>query len=86
MITSRQGRGTFLSESGYIRNIEDKEDGLMIAVDNAIDEALLLGFTLDELLSVVQKRVQERQQLLQEVTIAFIECNREQLELFCPKN
>ncbi|HOK63769.1 MAG TPA: GntR family transcriptional regulator [Bacillota bacterium] len=82
MITSRQGRGTFVSESGYIRNIEDKEDRLMSAVDNAIDEALLLGFTLDELLSVVEKRVQERQQLLQEVTIAFIECNREQLDYF----
>ncbi|MBP8613293.1 MAG: GntR family transcriptional regulator [Firmicutes bacterium] len=82
LITSRQGRGTFVSDADYVLSIEDRNDRLSRVVDASIDDALLLGFTLDEFVSVVEQEVEKRRQLFKEVEIAFIECNREQLDYF----
>ncbi|HON87399.1 MAG: GntR family transcriptional regulator [Firmicutes bacterium] len=82
LITSRQGRGTFVSDADHVLTAEDRSDQLVQIVDASIDDALLLGFSLDEFASVVEQEVATRRQLFREVRIAFIECNREQLDYF----
>lgn len=82
LITSRQGRGTFVAEADDLIRHETKRERLARIIDVAIDEALSIGVDLMEFLTAAQKRVDERRQLLSEVKIAFIECNREQLDYF----
>jgi GntR family transcriptional regulator len=82
LITSRQGRGTFVSEADDILRLENKRERLARIIDVAIEDALSLGSDLDEILTMAEKRVQERRRLMMEIKIGFIECNREQLDYF----
>lgn len=82
LITSRQGRGTFVAEADDILRLENRRERLIRVIDGALDDALSLGVNLEEFLSSAQKRVEERRRMLREVKIAFIECNREQLDYF----
>jgi len=82
LITSRQGRGTFVAEADDILRMENKRERLSRIIDLAIEDALSLGVTLDDFLSYADKRVGDRRRMLSEVSVAFIECNREQLDHF----
>ncbi len=82
LITSRQGRGTFVAEADDILRMETKRERLARIIDLAIEDALSLGANLDEFMAAAQKRVDERRRMLSSVLVAFIECNREQLDYF----
>lgn len=82
LITSRQGRGTFVAEADDLLRLENKRERLNRVVDSALDDALALGVNPDEFLQVVTRRVEERRKMLSDVRIAFVECNREQLDYF----
>ncbi|HHX27754.1 MAG: GntR family transcriptional regulator [Bacillota bacterium] len=82
LITSRQGRGTFVAEADDILRMENKRERLNRVIDAALDDALALGVNLDEFLAVMSRRVEERRKMLSDVKIAFVECNREQLDYF----
>ena len=51
-------------------------------IDQAFDEAISLGFDFAEILQVATEQAEERQNLLNKIKIAFIECNREQVDYF----
>ena len=61
--------------------MENKER-LNRVIDAALDDALALRVNLDEFLAVMSRRVEERRKMLSDVKIAFVECNREQLDYF----
>ena len=82
LITSRQGRGTFVAEADDMLRLENKRERLCRIIDVALEDALSIGVTLDEFLTVASQRVEERRQMLSEVRIAFVECNKEQLDYF----
>lgn len=82
LITSRQGRGTFVAEADDILRMENKRERLNRVIDSALDDALALGVNPDEFLQVMSRRVEERRKMLSDVKIAFVECNREQLDYF----
>lgn len=82
LITSRQGRGTFVAEADDILRLENKRERLYRVIDMALEDSLSLGVNVDEFLAVAGRRVEERRRMLSEVKIAFIECNREQLDYF----
>ena len=69
LITSRQGRGTFVSEADDILRLENKRERLARIIDVAIEDALSLGSDLDEILTMAEKRVQERRRLMMEIKI-----------------
>jgi GntR family transcriptional regulator len=62
--------------------METKRERLARIIDLAIEDALSLGTNLDEFMAAAQKRVDERRRMLSSVLVAFIECNREQLDYF----
>lgn len=82
LITSRQGRGTFVAEADAMLRLENRRERLMRIIDVALEDALALGISLDEFQTAANRRIEERRRMLAEVKIVFIECNREQLDYF----
>ncbi|MCR4398320.1 MAG: GntR family transcriptional regulator [Firmicutes bacterium] len=82
VITSRQGRGTFVSETDRLLQRDGTRERLMKAIDACLEETLSLGFSIDEFLSMAESRAREKKELFRRVKVAFVECNREQLDFF----
>jgi len=81
LITSRQGRGTFVADTAGALGGSRRERAEKI-IDSALDKVLSLGLSPDDFLALTQQCVEQKYQALREVTIAFLECNREQLDYF----
>lgn len=83
ILVSTQGRGTFVTDSDAVVRRESKKERLLKIIDIAIEEAAELGFNIDEFLVITHQRVLAKKEMLQKVRVAFVECNREQLDQFC---
>ena len=85
ILSSSPGRGTFINPQALI-NYKLKENNsqtrITEVIDLVINEALELNFELDEFKKIVTKRIKEKEKLLKNINIAFIECNQEQLYFF----
>jgi len=85
VLSSSPGRGTFVSPQAFI-NHKLKENNSQARITEIIDllinEALELNFELNELEKIVCSRIKEKEKLLKNINIAFIECNQEQLYFF----
>lgn len=83
IVSRRQGAGTFVCFSPNISVIDagDKDQVLKL-VDLAIGEALELGFSIEDFTAIVALRVRQKKEMLNRLQVAFIECNREQLDYF----
>lgn len=85
ILSSSPGRGTFINPQALI-NYKLKENNsqtrITEIIDLVINEALELNFELDEFEKIVTKRIKEKEKLLKNINIAFIECNQEQLYFF----
>ena len=82
ILFSRQGKGTFIAHAEHLLQREGSKERLLRMIDMCIEETMTLGFTLDEFLTLVQGRVREKKELLGRIRVAFVECNREQLDYF----
>ena len=85
IILSIPGRGTFpnpktskFTKSKTNNNLSKIEE----IIDVTINEALELNFELGEFKKLVNKKIEEKEKLLKNINIAFIECNQEQLYFF----
>ncbi|NLW16271.1 MAG: GntR family transcriptional regulator [Firmicutes bacterium] len=81
-LVSYQGKGTFVAEAAVERLSESRKQRLQRSIDDLLDTGASLGFSADEILEMVRKQVEAKQQLLNRIKIAFIECNREQVDYF----
>ena len=85
IISSSSGRGTFISPKISEKNklkFNNNQEKLKEIIDFSINEALELNFELDEFKKIVNERIEEKEKLLKNINIAFIECNYEQLYFF----
>ncbi|MTI94511.1 MAG: GntR family transcriptional regulator [Firmicutes bacterium] len=82
ILVCQQGRGTFIAESDEAVRRESRKERLLKIIDIAMEEATTLGFNLDEFLAITHVRAREKQEILSNVNIVLIECNREQVEYF----
>jgi len=85
VLSSNPGRGTFINPQAFINYKLKKNNSqtkITEIIDLVINEALELNFELDEFKKIVTKRIKEKEKLLQNINIAFIECNYEQLYFF----
>ena len=88
IISSSPGRGTFiLIDQHKSKSSLDKTKTASVSkhIDLAIQQALELNIQFDDFLNFVNQRVLEKKHLLNNVSIAFIECNQEQLYYFSRK-
>ncbi len=85
VLSSNPGRGTFINPQAFINYKLKKNNSqtkITEIIDLVINEALELNFELDEFKKIVTKRIKEKEKLLKNINIAFIECNQEQLYFF----
>lgn len=85
IITSLQGRGTFVCDQDDTVRFGNRRGLLRKIVDVALEEAIQLGFSLDDFLDIATARAREKVASLHTARVAFIECNREQIEHFSRK-
>ncbi len=82
IIFSQQGRGTFIAEQDDKLIQQSRKEHLLKIIDVSIEEALQLGFSIDEFLAITHVRAREKQDILTKLKVAFIECNEEQINYF----
>lgn len=85
VVTSRQGRGTFVSDRDDKWRVANRRDLLTKVIDVALEESIQLGFSLDDFLELAAVRVKQKSALLRKAQVVFLECNREQVEYLSRK-
>ncbi len=82
VLSSTQGKGTFVTDSDAVIRLETRKDRLFKVIDMALEEAMELGFGIDEFLAITYNRGIEKKEMLSRLKVAFVECNKEQLDDF----
>ncbi len=85
MISSTPGKGTFIIAEGYQPKsllLKKRNSSFIKHIDLAVEKALQSNIQVDDFMYLVNQRLKEKRRLLDSVTIAFIECNQEQLFYF----
>ena len=88
IISSTPGKGTFIITDIYYpksMSLKHNHSSLLQHIDSAIQKALELNIQVEEFIYLVNQRLNEKRHLLNNVSIAFIECNQEQLIYFSKK-
>ncbi|MFO8060153.1 MAG: GntR family transcriptional regulator [Bacillota bacterium] len=81
LLFSQQGLGTFVKDSAR-SNPDKPEETIQMLVDSLLDQVVEMGIDLSTAERAFRRGVEERRSLLARVTVAFIECNCEQLDYF----
>src|SRR5665648_10510 len=79
ILSSARGRGTFVSDTLLIMQQEGRKEKVLRIVDLAMEEAVGLGFSIDDFVAFVHVRGMEKKDLLSRMKVAFIVSNPEQL-------
>lgn len=82
ILVSTQGKGTFVTDSDAVIKRETQKERLLKIIDMALEEATDLGFTIDEFLAITHNRGLQKKEMLSKLKVAFVECNKEQLDDF----
>lgn len=82
-LVSYQGRGTYVSKIAIQTGISRKK--LEELIEEALNEALELGFTLEDFTEATERLINHHMELRNKLKVVFIECNREQLNFFIEK-
>ncbi len=88
IISSKPGKGTFIIADGYQpKSLFLKQDNssLVKYIDLAIKKALELNLQVEDFVYLFNQRLEKKRHLLHNISIAFIECNQEQLYYFSKK-
>lgn len=80
VLVSQQGRGTFVA--GQVAGLKEpsRKDKLLKIIDLALEEAMELGFSFNDFLTIAYVRAKEKEEKMNQIKVAFVECNSEQLE------
>ena len=81
-LVSYQGKGTFVADAAAERLSASRKERLQRGIDDMLGTATALGFSFTEVLDAVTEQIKAKQCLLNRIRIAFIECNREQVDYF----
>ncbi len=81
-LVSSQGKGTFVSDQATESLNQSRIQRLQQIIDEAFDQAQAIGFDFNDVLQAASEQAELRKALLSKIRIAFIECNREQVDYF----
>lgn len=79
ILSSARGRGTFVADTFLSMQQEGRKEKVLRIVDVALEEAVGLGFTIDDFISFVHIRGMEKKMLLSRRKVVLIVDNPEQL-------
>ena len=87
-VSSSPGVGTFIIKDSYtpeyLLNLDYKSP-LIKCIDSAIKKALELNIQAEDYIHLVNQRLKKQKYLVNNISIAFVECNQEQLYYFSKK-
>ena len=79
ILSSARGRGTYVADTLLVREQEGRKEKVLRIIDVAMEEAVGLGFSIDDFVSFSHVRGMEKKQLLSRMKVAYIVSNPEQL-------
>lgn len=79
ILSSARGRGTYVTNTLLMVQQEGRKEKVLRIVDVAMEEAVGLGFSIDDFVSFTHVRGMEKKQLLSQMKLAYIVSNPEQL-------
>ncbi len=82
VLRSIRGKGTFVAEEAISWKSENSKKKINKFVDLALEEALEYGIDTEDFLELVTNRVNEKKDVINKITLAFVECNIEQSKMF----
>ena len=82
LVASQVGKGTVAVRPAGKAESRGRRERLARAIEHSVEEALSLGFTLDDYSTAVATFLREKKEMLRNIRLVFVECNREQLAYF----
>jgi len=82
LVAGTVGRGTFVTITTGEQQRHNRQILLRRVIEHTLEEALTLEYTIEEFFEAVGDLVREKRELMQNLRLAFIECNIEQLLYF----
>ncbi len=82
LVASHVGKGTLVVSPAKRLESRNLRERLARAIEHAAEEALSMGFTMEQFTEAVDGFVRERKKRLRHIQVVFVECNREQLTYF----
>lgn len=82
ILSSRQGRGTFVAGPRGDSSGSVGRDRIISTLELCLDEAILSGLSIEEFMAIAEMVVERKKEALFHLQVAFVECNREQLDYF----
>lgn len=82
LVESHQGRGTFVRAAPGPCENEQMDRQLDLLVESLLDQVVNSGYDLSAIERAFDRSIEARRSILARVRIAFVECNREQLDYF----
>ena len=82
LVVARAGRGTLVVDPAGKVESRSRHEALARVIEHAAEEAITLGFTLDEYAEATSAYLEGKRQMLGHLRLAFVECNREQLTYY----
>ena len=79
ILSSARGRGTYVADTLLIKQQEGRKEKVLRIIDVAMEEAVGLGFFIDDFVSFAHVRGMEKKHLLSRMKVAYIVSNPEQL-------
>jgi len=82
IIQTHIGKGTFVTSPDKNLEGKTKKEILLRNIEHSVEEALGIGFSLDEYSTSVRKFIKEKKELMKYIKLVFVECNIEQTIYF----
>ncbi len=82
LVASHVGKGTLVVSPAKRLEGRNLRERLARAIEHSVEEALSMGFTTEQFAEAVDGFLRERKRRLRNIQLAFVECNREQLQYF----
>ncbi|MBN2212175.1 MAG: GntR family transcriptional regulator [Sedimentisphaerales bacterium] len=82
VVASKVGKGTVALKPYHEMENRRRLNRLSRNIEHSVEEALTLGYSLEEYRRHVETFIQDKKELLSHIRLVFVECNWEQLNYF----
>jgi GntR family transcriptional regulator len=82
LVIAAAGRGTLVVDPARKAQSRSRDEALARVIEHAAEEALTLGYNLDQYAEATAAYLKEKRRLLDHLRLVFVECNQEQLGYF----
>lgn len=82
LVSAHAGRGTLVVDPARKAQSRSRDEALARVIEHAAEEALTLGYNLDQYTEATNAYLKEKRRMLDNIHAVFVECNQEQLNYF----